>query len=106
MVRLGWKRSESVRRGSSIGHECWNMHPEPGVAHHHSFTSSIYVTHHSIPQWDVLLRCWHRWKNVQNIGLLITNEIWLVGNKVGPTCEVVISQTQYIYRRKARSRLV
>ena len=27
------KHSESVQRGSSIGHECQNMHPEPGVAH-------------------------------------------------------------------------
>jgi len=27
------KHSESVRRGSSIGHECRNMRPEPGVAH-------------------------------------------------------------------------
>ena len=57
----------------------------------------LYVTHHSIPQWDVLLRCWHRRKNVQNIGLLIADEIQLVGNEVGPTCEVVISRTRYIY---------
>jgi hypothetical protein len=35
MVREGWKCSESVGRGSSIGHKCWNMHPEPGVAHQH-----------------------------------------------------------------------
>jgi len=34
MVREGWKCSESVWRGSSICHEYWNMHPEPGVAHH------------------------------------------------------------------------
>ena len=34
MVREGQKRLESVWRGSSIGHECRNMRPEPGVAHH------------------------------------------------------------------------
>jgi hypothetical protein len=33
MVREGRKHSESVRRGLSIGHECRNMRPEPGVAH-------------------------------------------------------------------------
>jgi len=33
MVREGRKRLESVRRGSSIGHKCRNMRPEPGVAH-------------------------------------------------------------------------
>ena len=27
------KCSKSVRRGSSIGHKCRNMRPEPGVAH-------------------------------------------------------------------------
>ena len=36
MVREGRKCSESVRRGSSIGHECQNMRPEPGVAHQHT----------------------------------------------------------------------
>ena len=33
MVREARKHSESVRRGSAIGHKCWNMRPEPGVAH-------------------------------------------------------------------------
>ena len=33
MVREGWKCLESVWRGSSIGHKCWNMCSEPGVAH-------------------------------------------------------------------------
>jgi hypothetical protein len=38
MVREGRKRSESVRRGLSIGHECWNMRPKPGVAHQRHIT--------------------------------------------------------------------
>src|SRR5882762_5980815 len=38
------KHSESVQRGSSIGHECRNMRPEPGVAHHHHQCCCIATT--------------------------------------------------------------
>ncbi|KAH8119267.1 Sec63-domain-containing protein [Phellopilus nigrolimitatus] len=47
-------------------------------------------------QWDVLSRRWKQRKNVQNIGLLIADEIQLVGGEVGPTYEVVISRTRYV----------
>ena len=40
------KHLESVRRGSSIGHECQNMHPEPGVAHHLLPTEIMTVPSH------------------------------------------------------------
>jgi pre-mRNA-splicing helicase BRR2 len=33
---------------------------------------------------------------VQNIGLLIVNEVQLVGGDVGPTYEVIISRTRYV----------
>jgi replicative superfamily II helicase len=33
---------------------------------------------------------------VQNIGLLIADEVQLVGGEVGPTYEVVISRTRYV----------
>lgn len=46
-------------------------------------------------QWDVLSRRWRQRKNVQNIGLLIADEIQLVGGEIGPTYEVVISRTRY-----------
>jgi len=46
MVREGQKHSESVRRGSAIGHECWNMRPEPGVAHHLLPTEIMTVPSH------------------------------------------------------------
>ena len=35
MVREGQKCSEGVQKSSCTGHECWNMHSEPGVAHQH-----------------------------------------------------------------------
>ena len=35
-------------------------------------------------------------KNVQNIGLLIADEVQLVGGEVGPTYEVIISCTRYV----------
>ncbi|OSX63730.1 hypothetical protein POSPLADRAFT_1055810 [Postia placenta MAD-698-R-SB12] len=47
-------------------------------------------------QWDVLSRRWRQRKNVQTIGLLIADEIQLVGGEVGPTYEVVISRTRYV----------
>jgi pre-mRNA-splicing helicase BRR2 len=33
---------------------------------------------------------------VQNIGLLIADEVQLVGGEVGPTYEVIISRTRYV----------
>ncbi|OAX40546.1 Sec63-domain-containing protein [Rhizopogon vinicolor AM-OR11-026] len=47
-------------------------------------------------QWDVLSRRWRQRPNVKNIGLLIADEIQLVGGEVGPTYEVVISRTRYV----------
>ncbi|KAJ6623527.1 Sec63 Brl domain-containing protein [Mycena sp. CBHHK59/15] len=47
-------------------------------------------------QWDVISRRWRQRKNVQNIGLLIADEVQLVGGDVGPTYEVVISRTRYV----------
>ncbi|KAF8212106.1 Sec63-domain-containing protein [Mycena galopus ATCC 62051] len=47
-------------------------------------------------QWDVISRRWRQRKNVQNIGLLIADEVQLVGGEVGPTYEVVISRTRYV----------
>src|SRR5882762_3846191 len=46
MVREGWKHSESVRRGSSIGHKCRNMRPEPGVAHQRKTYNKIARTYY------------------------------------------------------------
>nr|VWO96385.1 Pre-mRNA-splicing ATP-dependent RNA helicase PRP28 (EC [Ganoderma boninense] len=47
-------------------------------------------------QWDVLSRRWRQRKNVQTLGLLIADEVQLVGGEVGPTYEVVISRTRYV----------
>ncbi|KAG8908173.1 DEIH-box ATPase [Tulasnella sp. 403] len=47
-------------------------------------------------QWDVLSRRWKQRKHVQNIGLLIADEVQLVGGEIGPTYEVVISRTRYV----------
>ncbi|KDQ16775.1 hypothetical protein BOTBODRAFT_106485 [Botryobasidium botryosum FD-172 SS1] len=47
-------------------------------------------------QWDVLSRRWKQRKHVQNIGLLIADEVQLIGAEVGPTYEVVISRTRYV----------
>ena len=44
----------------------------------------------------MLSRRWKQLKNVQNIGLLIADEVQLIGGEVGPTYEVVISRTRYV----------
>ncbi|KJA17891.1 hypothetical protein HYPSUDRAFT_205863 [Hypholoma sublateritium FD-334 SS-4] len=50
-------------------------------------------------QWDVISRRWRQRKNVQNLGLLIADEVQMVGGEVGPTYEVVISRTRYVERQ-------
>lgn len=47
-------------------------------------------------QWDVLSRRWRQRKNIQTIGLLIADEVQLVGGEVGPTYEVILSRTRYV----------
>lgn len=47
-------------------------------------------------QWDLISRRWKQRKNVQTIGLLIADEIQLVGGEIGPTYEVIISRTRYV----------
>ncbi|EJD54668.1 Sec63-domain-containing protein [Auricularia subglabra TFB-10046 SS5] len=47
-------------------------------------------------QWDVLSRRWSQRKNVQTVGLLIADEIQLIGGDIGPTYEVVLSRTRYV----------
>ncbi|KIJ55099.1 hypothetical protein M422DRAFT_219656 [Sphaerobolus stellatus SS14] len=47
-------------------------------------------------QWDLLSRRWKQLKNIQNIGLLIADEVQLIGGEIGPTYEVVISRTRYV----------
>ncbi|KAF8156619.1 Sec63 Brl domain-containing protein [Crassisporium funariophilum] len=50
-------------------------------------------------QWDVISRRWRQRKNVQNLGLLIADEIQMVGGEVGPTYEVIVSRTRYVERQ-------
>ncbi|KAF9066554.1 Sec63 Brl domain-containing protein [Rhodocollybia butyracea] len=47
-------------------------------------------------QWDVVSRRWRQRKNVQTLGLLIADEVHLVGGEVGPTYEVILSRTRYV----------
>lgn len=47
-------------------------------------------------QWDLVSRRWKQRKNVQTIGLLIADEIQLIGGEIGPTYEVVVSRTRYV----------
>ena len=49
------------------------------------------------PQWDALSRGWKRRKDVQNIGLLIADDLQLIGSgDIGATYEVIISRTRYV----------
>jgi pre-mRNA-splicing helicase BRR2 len=62
---------------------------DPWVSYAHLATYCIF-------QWDILSRRWRQRKNVQDIGLLIADEVQLVGGEVGPTYEVIISHTRHM----------
>ncbi|GAA5834693.1 hypothetical protein JCM9279_007084 [Rhodotorula babjevae] len=47
-------------------------------------------------QWDLLSRRWKQRKNVQSVGLVIADELQLIGGELGPTYEVVLSRTRYV----------
>lgn len=47
-------------------------------------------------QWDLISRRWKQRKNVQTIGLLIADEIQLIGGEIGPSYEVIISRARYV----------
>jgi pre-mRNA-splicing helicase BRR2 len=58
-------------------------------------------------QWDVFSWRWPQRKNVQNVGLLIADEVQLMGGEVGPTYEVVISRARYVSAQtKVKTRIV
>lgn len=46
--------------------------------------------------WDLLSRRWKQRKNVQSIGLLIADDLQMIGSAVGPTYEVIVSRTRYV----------
>ncbi|KDR76589.1 hypothetical protein GALMADRAFT_139507 [Galerina marginata CBS 339.88] len=50
-------------------------------------------------QWDMISRRWRQRKAVQTLGLLIADEVQMVGGEVGPVYEVVISRTRYVERQ-------
>jgi hypothetical protein len=47
-------------------------------------------------QWDLLSRRWKTRKDVQSIGLLIADELQLIGGDVGSTYEAIVSRTRYV----------
>lgn len=47
-------------------------------------------------QWDMLSRRWKTRKDVQSIGLLIADELQLLGGDVGSTYEAIVSRTRYV----------
>ncbi|KAJ9088373.1 Pre-mRNA-splicing helicase BRR2 [Entomophthora muscae] len=47
-------------------------------------------------QWDVISRNWRKRRNVQELGLIIADDIHMVGGVAGPTYEVVVSRMRYI----------
>lgn len=47
-------------------------------------------------KWDMLSRRWKQRKNVQSVGLLIVEDIHLLGGEIGPTLEVVVSRMRSI----------
>lgn len=58
-------------------------------------------------QWDQLSRRWKSRKDVSTIGLLIADEMQLIGGDVGPTYEVVVSRTRFVAQHESiKTRIV
>lgn len=58
-------------------------------------------------QWDLVSRRWRQRKNVQRTGLLIADEIHLIGSSIGPTYEVVVSRARYVAAQtESKTRIV
>lgn len=53
-------------------------------------------------KWDGISRSWQRRNYVQKIGLVIIDEIHLLGEDRGPILEVIVSRMRYISSRTAR----
>jgi activating signal cointegrator complex subunit 3 len=47
-------------------------------------------------KWDGVSRSWHSRKYVQNVGLVVIDEIHLLGEDRGPVLEVIVSRMRYI----------
>ncbi|GLJ46147.1 hypothetical protein SUGI_0972180 [Cryptomeria japonica] len=53
-------------------------------------------------KWDGISRSWHHRKYVMKVGLLILDEIHLLGADRGPILEVIVSRMRYISSQTAR----
>eukprot|EP00953_Heterococcus_sp_UTEX-ZZ885_P017076 9573-Heterococcus_DN1.PRE.3 len=47
-------------------------------------------------QWDMLSRRWRQRKPVQDVGLLVVDDIHLLGGAEGPVLEVIVSRARYV----------
>ncbi|EHS62613.1 uncharacterized protein PGTG_22588 [Puccinia graminis f. sp. tritici CRL 75-36-700-3] len=47
-------------------------------------------------QWDLVSIRWKQRKMVEGTGLLIADEIHLIGSEIGPAYEVIVSRTRYV----------
>lgn len=54
-------------------------------------------------KWDALSRGWQERNYVRDVGLLIIDEIHLLGEERGPVLEVIVSRTNFICNRTQRN---
>ncbi|XP_020701426.1 DExH-box ATP-dependent RNA helicase DExH14 isoform X3 [Dendrobium catenatum] len=54
-------------------------------------------------KWDGISRSWHSRAYVMKVGLMILDEIHLIGTDRGPILEVIVSRMRYISSQTARS---
>ncbi|CAI5948102.1 unnamed protein product [Closterium sp. NIES-64] len=53
-------------------------------------------------KWDGITRSWHNRSYAQTVGLMVMDEIHLLGQDRGPVLEVIVSRMRYISARTAR----
>lgn len=87
----------SIKFGGCLGKKLVELTGDTQPDIQSIISSDIIVT--TPEKWDGVSRSWQVRQYVQTVGLIIFDEIHLLGEDRGPVLEVIVSRTNYISRR-------
>eukprot|EP00947_MAST-08B_sp_MAST-8B-sp1_P000678 g678.t1 len=87
---VDWGKKFGEKLGRQVVELTGDFTPDLGVLQR----ADIMVT--TPEKWDGISRSWHRRGYVQKVGLIIIDEIHLLGEDRGPVLEVIVSRMRYI----------
>lgn len=98
---LDWKRRIQGLTGKSV----IEVTGDVSVAYNVLQKADVIVT--TPEKWDAMSRGWQNRDYVQDVGLMIIDEIHMLGEERGPVLEVIVSRTNFICdRTKKKIRIV